>query len=114
MKQIEFLLSAILLSATLLLSLVSCGSDEGSSTTRAGIIAEDMVKIEMLCPDDMEWDLVSVEETSKNTFHVIANIKAINKFGMKIPKKVSVRLEYKGSGDWADIYNWEKLSIIYL
>lgn len=54
----------------------SCGPDFGSTITRAGIIAEDMVRNEMLSSSDMDWSLVGVDETGTDSYHVVANIKA--------------------------------------
>ena len=92
----------------------SCGPDSGSTTTRAGIIAEDMARNELLSSSDMDWSLVGVDETGTDSYHVVANIKALNGLGMKVPRKVSVRLRYNGAGDWAGVNNGTKESIKYL
>lgn len=92
---------------------ISCGPDTGSSTTRAGIIAEDYVKQDVISADDLEWNLVGVDETSTNEYHVVANIKTLNGLGMSVPRKVSVRLRYI-DGDWTDYSNWTLISIKYL
>lgn len=94
-------------------SFLSC-DDSGSSTTRAQIIAEDMVKEDVLSADDLEFDAQGVDETGTNEYHVVANIKTLNGLGMKVPRKVSVRLKYNGTGDWTDNSNWTLISIKYL
>ena len=93
---------------------VSCGDSEGANENRAGIIAEDMVRADVLSPDDLDFNLVGVDEESSNEYHAVANIKTLNGLGMKVPRKVSVRLRYNGSGDWSDVNNWTKISISYL
>lgn len=90
------------------------GNDASSNKTRAGIIAEQMVKADVISADDFDFDLVGVDEGSINEYHVVANIKTLNGLGLKVPRKVSVRLRYNGTGDWSDINNWSKKSIIYL
>ncbi|MBQ0090587.1 MAG: hypothetical protein KBT27_14775 [Prevotellaceae bacterium] len=96
------------------LSLISCDSDEGSNETRAGIIAEDFVKQDVISPNDLDFDLVGVDKEGTDEYHAVANIKTLNGLGMKVPRKVSVRLKYNGAGDWADINNWTKISISYI
>lgn len=98
----------------LMVSFTACGPETGSDTIRAGIIAEDFVKEELLSPDDLEWNLVGTDEVGKDSYHVVANIKALNGLGFKVPRKVSVRLKYNGDGDWTDINNWEKQSVKFL
>lgn len=93
--------------------LTSCGPETGSNTTRAGIIAEDFVKQDVISEDDLVWNLVGVDETSTNEYHVVAKIKTLNGLGMSVPRKVSVRLRYN-DGDWADYSNWTLISIKYL
>ena len=94
-------------------TLISCG-EEGSNETRAGIIAEDFVKQDVLSQDDLEFELVGVDKEGTDEYHAVANIKTLNGLGLKVPRKVSVRLRYKGTGDWSDINNWSKISISYL
>lgn len=94
-------------------TLFSC-SNEGSDETRAGIIAEDFVKQDVLSSEDLEFDLVGVDKENADEYHVVANIKTLNGMGFKVPRKVSVRLRYNGSGDWTDTYNWSLVSISYL
>lgn len=89
---------------------ISC-DDSGSNETRAGIIAEDFIKEQVISSDDLEYDVVGVDETSENEYHVVANIKTLNGLGLKVPRKASIRLRYKGEGDWADKYNWYLISI---
>ena len=67
----------------------------------------------MLSADDLIWNLVGVDNTSIDEYHVVANIKTLNGFGMLVPRKVSVRLRYNG-GEWTDQYNWTLISIKYL
>lgn len=93
--------------------LTSCGPDTGSSTTRAGIIAEDFVEDDVLSAQDLTWNLIGVDETATNEYHVVANIKTLNGLGMLVPRKVSVRLRYI-SGEWTDKHNWSLISIKYL
>lgn len=93
---------------------ISCGDSEGSDETRAGIIAEDMVRADVLSADDLEFDLIGVDKESTNEYHAVANIKTLNGLGLKVPRKVSVRLRYNGFGDWTDVNNWTKISISYL
>lgn len=93
--------------------LSSCGPDTGSTTTRAGIIAESFVKDDVLSADDLTWNLEGVEETYTDEYHVVANIKTLNGLGFSVPRKVSVRLRYNG-GEWTDNYNWTLISIKYL
>lgn len=109
MKKILFVLFALLP-----MLLVSCGDSEGSNTTRAGIIAEDMVRADVLSADDLEFDLVGVDEEATDVYHAVANIKTLNGLGMKVPRKVSVHLKYKGQGEWEDINNWDLISLSYL
>lgn len=108
MKKIIFLLFALIMCFS-----SSCVSDTGSSTIRAGIIAEEFVKNDVLSPDDLTWDLVGVDETGTNEYHAVANIKTLNGLGMSVPRKVSVRLRYN-DGDWTDPNNWTLISIKYL
>lgn len=104
---------SLILIAFLYFTLFSC-SDEGSNENRAGIIAEDFVKQEVLSQDDLEFELVGVDKEGSDEYHAVANIKVLNGLGMKVPRKVSIRLRYNGSGDWTDINNWTKISISYL
>lgn len=97
--------------AVLPLFLTSCYDDNSSSTTRAGIIAEQMVKSQALSPSDLEFNLVGVDQTGKDEYHVVANTKMLNALGMSVPRRVSVRLRYNGTGDWTDVYNWTKIRI---
>lgn len=93
---------------------ISCGDSEGSNETRAGIIAENMVRADVLSANDLEFDLIGVDKESNNEYHAVANIKTLNGLGVKVPRKVSVRLRYNGTGDWSDMNNWTKISISYL
>lgn len=93
--------------------LLSCASDTGSNTTRAGIIAENFVEDDVLSADDLEWDLIGVDETSTAEYHVVAKIKTLNGLGLLVPRKVSVRLRYN-EGDWTEKSNWTLISIKYL
>lgn len=99
--------------ALLCCTLISC-SNEGSDETRAGIIAEDFVKQDVLSSEDLEFDLVGVDKENADEYHVVANIKTLNGMGFKVPRKVSVRLRYNGSGDWTESYNWSLISVSYL
>lgn len=113
MKKVMFLMMMFIASISLSVCLLSC-DDPGASSTKAQIIAEDMVKQDVLSADDLEFDAQGVEETSNNEYHVVANIKTLNGMGLLMPRKVSVRLKYNGSGDWTDINNWTEISIKYL
>ena len=103
----------LILIAIMCCTLISC-SDEGSNENRAGIMAEDFVKQEVLSQDDLEFELVGVDREGTDEYHAVANIKTLNGLGMKVPRKVSIRLRYNGAGDWTDINNWTKISISYL
>lgn len=96
-----------------ILCFTSC-EDTGSNTVRAGIIAEDFVKQRVLSADDLEFDVIGVEETDACTYHVVAFIKTLNGLGLKVPRKASIRLMYKGSGDWTDLNNWSCYRITFL
>jgi len=98
--------------AAAMVSLSSCEDNEPNER-RAGIIAEDFVKKEILSPNDLDYDVVGVDETAHQTYHVVANIKTLNGLGMKVPRKVSVRLMYLG-GDWTDEKSWSCLSVRFL
>lgn len=93
--------------------LSSCDDNEPNER-RAGIIAEDFVKDEVLSPNDLDYDVVGVDETDYQTYHVVANIKTLNGLGMKVPRKVSIRLVYLGDGDWEDKTNWSCVSVKFL
>ena len=108
MKKILFLLIVLLP-----ILFVSCGDSEGSNTTRAGIIAEEMVRADVLSDEDLDFDLVGVDEVATDEYHAVANIKTLNGLGMKVPRKVSIRLKYNG-GDWSEATNWTCLSLSYL
>ena len=106
MKTLKYLL---LLS--IVIALTSC--DDGTiDEIKAKITAEDFVKQEMLSPDDLEFKASSVKEVYLNRYVVNAKIKALNAFGMKIPKQVKVDLEYM-SGDWEDLSSWKLWEISY-
>ena len=100
------------LSFLLAMLLLAC-AEAGSNETRAGIIAEDMVKEDVISGDDLEFNLVGVDKVGLDEYHVVADIKTTNGLGLKVPRKVSVRLKYIG-GDWSDINSWSKISISYL
>lgn len=104
----------ILVLGIICLNLSSCLDETGSNETRAGIIAEDFVKNEVLSPSDLVYETIGVDKTGDDTYHVVAQIKTMNGLGMMVPRKVSVRLRYNGEGDWTDIYNWTKISIRFL
>lgn len=87
--------------------------DTSSSTIRAGIIAENFVEEAVLSAEDLTWDLIGVDETATNEYHVDANIKPLNGRGMLVPRKVSVMLRDIG-GEWTDQHNWSLISIKYL
>lgn len=101
----------VLVLALFCLNLSSCLDDSGSNETRAGIIAEDFVKNEVLSPSDLDFKTIGVDKTDEDTYHVVAEIKTMNGLGMMVPRKVSVRLRYNGEGDWTDMDNWTKISI---
>ena len=90
---------------TLLAILIIACDDNGSSATRAGIIAEDFIKERVISPSTLEYDIVGVDEEYQNSYHVVAYIKAENALGMKVPRKASVRLRYV-EGDWTEKNNW--------
>ena len=108
MKKILFLLIVLLP-----ILFVSCGDSEGSNTTRAGIIAEELVRADVLSDEDLDFDLVGVDEVATDEYHAVVNIKTLNGLGMKVPRKVSIRLKYNG-GDWSEATNWTCLSLSYL
>ena len=107
MKKVLF----VFVLAFISLNLSSCLDDSGSNETRAGIIAEDFVKNEVISPSDLDFKTIGVDKTDDDTYHVVAEIKTMNGLGMMVPRKVSVRLRYNGDGDWTDINNWTKISI---
>lgn len=112
MKKFVLLVAAVAAMA-LQMCFVSCGDSEGANTIRAGIIAEDMVRADVLSADDLDFDLVGVDEETTDEYHAVANIKTLNGLGMKVPRKVSIRLKYNG-GDWREATNWTCLSLSYL
>lgn len=91
----------------------SC-SESGSTETRAGIIAEDFVKQDVISGEDLEFNLIGTDKESEDSYHVVAEIKTLNGLGVKVPRKVSVRLKYNGEGEWEDVNNWTLISINYL
>lgn len=95
------------------LFLPSC-EDNTPNGRRAGIIAEDFVKDEVLSSSDLEYNVEGVEEFAPQTYHVVANIKTLNGLGQSVPRKVSVRLKYLGHGDWADKSSWACTSVLFL
>jgi hypothetical protein len=103
-----------LLIAPVFLFIFSSCDDSGSSESRAKIIAEDFVREQLLTPDDAEFDNSGVEKTGKDSYHVTFLIKTKNGFGMVVPRKVSVRLSYRGDGDWTSEENWilHKISLL--
>lgn len=104
---------SFMMMATVIISLSSCDDNEPNER-RAGIVAEDFVKDEILSPNDLNYDVVGVDETDHQTYHVVANIKTLNGLGMKVPRKVSVRLMYLGAGDWKEKTNWSCISVKFL
>lgn len=96
----------LLLIAPVFLFIFSSCDDSGSSESRAKIIAEDFVREQLLTPDDAEFDNGAVEKVAENSYHVTFDLKAKNSLGIIVPKKVSVRLAYKGEGDWTSNENW--------
>lgn len=108
MKKIVLILTTIFICI-----LTSCDPDTGSSTTRAGIMAEGFVEEDVLSSEDLVWNIVGVDETATDEYHVVANIKTLNGLGLLVPRKVSVRLKYIG-GEWTDQQNWSLISIKYL
>ena len=106
----RFFLTIVSLIAIMLLT--SCDNNSPSAT-RAGIIAEDFVKEQVISSNDLEYDVVGVEETSEHTYHVVADIKTMNGLGNMVPRKVSVRLKYL-AGDWTDKESWMCFSVSFL
>lgn len=94
------------------LFLPSCEDNEPNAT-RAGIIAEDFVREKVISSSDLEYDVVGVDETDYQTYHVVANIKTMNGFGNMVPRKVSVRLKYL-AGDWTDKESWMCTKVLFL
>lgn len=101
---------ALLFFVAMMIGISSC-DDSGATGTRAGIIAEDFVKEKVLSADDLDYSVQGVEETEYGEYHVVANVKTLNGLGLKVPRKVSIRLMYNGEGDWTETNNWTLMSI---
>lgn len=95
-----------LLIAPIFLFICSSCDDLGSSESRAKIIAEDFVREQLIDADGADFDNGAAEKIAENSYHVTFDLKAKNSFGITVPKKVSVRLAYKGEGDWTSNENW--------
>ena len=98
----------------LLSTIILFGCKEEVGTIQAQIKAKDFVEADLLFPDDAEFDDGSCTEEFKDYFHVVYDLRAKNILGLTVPMRVSVRLTYKGEGDWLDEANWECNSISYL
>lgn len=106
MKQLFLMMSLILLCLT--------GCDTEVNETNATIKAKDFIERDLLFPDDAEISNGRGEKTSENYYHVVYDVKAKNIMGAMVPLKASVRLSYKGEGEWTDEANWRCSSIEYL
>lgn len=98
----------------LLSTIIIVGCDTGVTVSNAVIKAEDFIKEDLLFPEDAEFSNGEGEQDGENSFHVVYNVRAKNILGATIPMKASVRLSYKGEGDWTDEANWKCSSISYL
>lgn len=96
----------VLLLAPIFILMFSSCDDSGASETRAKIIAEDFVREQLIDADGADFDNGAAEKIAENSYHVTFDLKAKNSFGITVPKKVSVRLTYKGEGDWTSNENW--------
>lgn len=96
----------VLLIAPIFILMFSSCDDSGASETRAKIIAEDFVREQLIDADGADFDNGAAEKIAENSYHVTFDLKAKNSFGITVPKKVSVRLTYKGEGDWTSNENW--------
>ena len=96
-----------------LLGLSSC-EDTGVDETKATIMAEDFAREVLISSKAAEFDNVGAEKTSENHYHVVFDVQTQNHMGLFVPRKISVRLYYKGEGDWTDKENWkvEKIGIL--
>lgn len=96
----------VLLLAPIFILMFSSCDDSGASETRAKIIAEDFVREQLIDADGADFDNGAAEKIAENSYHVTFDLNAKNSFGITVPKKVSVRLTYKGEGDWTSNENW--------
>lgn len=102
-----------LLASVFTLALSSC-DDLGATETRAKIIAQDLLREKLLASPDAEFDNGAAEKVSENEYHVVFDVQAKNALGLFVPRKISVRLAYKGKGDWTENENWELLKVSLL
>lgn len=98
----------------LLSTIILVGCDTDVTVSNAVIKAEDFIKEDLLFPDDAEISNGRGEKISENYYHVVYDVKAKDINGGMVPLKSSVRLYYKGEGDWTDEANWRCSSIEYL
>lgn len=98
----------------LLSTIILFGCEEEIGVSKAQIMAKDFVEADLLFPEDAEFSNGGGEEDGVNGFHIVYDLRAKNILGLTIPMKVSVRLSYKGKGEWTDEANWDCHSISYL
>lgn len=110
-KSVKYVRNACAVLIVTALVVASC-SQGGSVEGKAGIMAREFVKQQLVAPSTARFgEYTTRREGTENTYSVDGEVDSENVFGASLRKRYHCKLRYSGHGDWTEEANWTLLEI---